>query len=282
MSEYWVGLDAPSLSSTRGLRLKDVQTLCSVFSGLRVWDGHISLLFTFQHGSIANLERYLLHETGYPTISWLIAFFCPQNGHAMAGYILNSWWRNLYLRFKKRNGDTLKGALAFIPWAVSPASWRSWCSLSIIESNIFAPIHITLHCWIQNICNVIWKCSYAANKEQMRTSELLPWKQRRQSSAQVLQEADFEAALLTICRIHCPRHWFQGAHKMGPEPKSGCFLDPLLGTCWLPKTQRGCGHQLLETSNNLRFYQQAVNAYGLWWTWSLDTSLRARWKRATW
>lgn len=77
-------------------------------------------------------------------------------------------------------------------------------------------------------CNITWKCSYAANKKQV--PEFLSWKQRRQSSAQVLQEADFEAALLTICGLHCPRHWFRGAYKMGPERKSGCFLDPLLGT----------------------------------------------------
>lgn len=77
-------------------------------------------------------------------------------------------------------------------------------------------------------CNITWKCSYAANKKQV--PEFLSWKQRRQSSAQVLQEADFEATLLTICGLHCPRHLFRGAYKMGPEPKSGCFLDPLLGT----------------------------------------------------
>lgn len=89
MSEYWVGLGALSRSkqhlSTGGLRLEDVQNFCSVFSGLRVWDGHISLLHTFQHGSIKPRKvQYLLHETGYPTISWLTAFFSPQNGHAMA------------------------------------------------------------------------------------------------------------------------------------------------------------------------------------------------------
>ena len=77
MSEYWVGLGALSRSK---------QHRGSATGSLRVWDGHISLLHTFQHGSIKPRKvQYLLHQTGYPTISWLTAFFSPQNGHAMAG-----------------------------------------------------------------------------------------------------------------------------------------------------------------------------------------------------
>ena len=129
MSEYWVGLGALSRSKQhRGSatgRCPKLLLCVFRFTCLRRAHQFIAHISAWKHQTSKGAVLASSNRVPYNLMVDSILFPSKRtcNGGVNPKFLMKK-----PLRFKKRNGDTLKGALAFIPWAMSPAfSQRLWC-----------------------------------------------------------------------------------------------------------------------------------------------------------